>query len=148
RAPPVLRTPSVRSPRTSPAQAADVLTDGAKDALEQAIERFLTHLDGERRSPRNTVAAYRRDLAQLVQFAREKRGRALAPSELDILLLRGWLGTLARTHAPSSIARKISAARALLRYLEKRGEVSKNAAAELSLPKVRRPLPTFLNVDA
>ncbi|AGP41013.1 tyrosine recombinase XerC [Sorangium cellulosum] len=71
-----------------------------------------------------------------------------AVTGVDVLLLRSWLGSLARTHAPASIARKVGAARALLRYLERRGEVDKNAAAQLALPKVRRPLPTFLDVDA
>jgi integrase/recombinase XerC len=126
--------------------------DGAgragQDTLEQAIERFLAHLEGERRSSRHTVSAYRRDLAQLVRFARAKREEAPLVGSLDVLLLRGWLGALARTHAPASIARKVAAARALLRYLQRLGEVDKNAAAMLSLPKVRRPLPTFLDVDA
>ncbi|MGK4001453.1 tyrosine recombinase XerC [Sorangium sp. So ce1036] len=76
------------------------------------------------------------------------RGEEPAVDGLDVLLLRRWLGSLARTHAPASIARKVGAARALLRYLERRGEVDKNAAAQLALPKVRRPLPTFLDVDA
>lgn len=75
-------------------------------------------------------------------------GDAPTVDGLDVLLLRSWLGSLARTHAPASIARKVGAARALLRYLERRGEVDKNAAAQLALPKVRRPLPTFLDVDA
>ncbi|WP_434048974.1 MULTISPECIES: tyrosine recombinase XerC [Sorangium] len=75
-------------------------------------------------------------------------GEAPAVDGLDVLLLRSWLGSLARTHAPASIARKVGAARALLRYLERRGEVDKNAAAQLALPKIRRPLPTFLDVDA
>jgi integrase/recombinase XerC len=65
-----------------------------------------------------------------------------------VLLLRGYLGQLARTHTPASIARKIGAARAFFRYLRRRGEVEKSPADELSLPKVRKPLPTFLNVDA
>lgn len=73
---------------------------------------------------------------------------ALRADALDVFLLRSWLGSIARTHAPASIARKVAAARALLRYLERHGEVDKNAAAELALPKVRRPLPTFLDVDA
>lgn len=120
----------------------------AAGGLEAVIARFLVQLEGERRAAAHTVAAYRRDLAQLSKFAREKRGDRVGPADLDVLLLRGWLGTLARTHAPASIARKISAARALLRHLERAGEISKNPAAELQLPKVRRGLPTFLDVDA
>jgi integrase/recombinase XerC len=116
--------------------------------LRVAIDRFVGRLEGERRASPHTVAAYRRDLEQLAVFVDERRPDAKGPEDLDVLLLRGFLGRLARTHAPASIARKISAVRAFLRDGEKRGEISKNPAAELALPKARRPLPTFLNVDA
>lgn len=120
-----------------------------EDELSAAIKRFTEHLDGQRRASRHTVSAYAGDLAQLLAFVREKRpGKRLRPADLDVLLLRGWLGALARTHTPSSIARKIGAARAFLRHLRKLGEIEKNPAAELSLPKVRRPLPTFIDVDS
>jgi integrase/recombinase XerC len=116
--------------------------------LRVAIDRFVGRLEGERRASPHTVAAYRRDLAQLATFVEERRPSAKGIEDLDVLLLRGFLGTLARTHAPASIARKIAAVRALLHDAEQRGEVKKNVAAELALPKARRPLPTFLNVDA
>jgi integrase/recombinase XerC len=70
------------------------------------------------------------------------------PGDLDVLILRGFLGQLARTCSPASVARKIASVRAFLRFLQRSGEVQKNVAMELALPKVRRPLPTFLNVDA
>jgi integrase/recombinase XerC len=116
--------------------------------LEQAVARFLAYIESERRSSRHTVAAYRRDLDQLVRFAREKREEEPRVDGVDVLLLRSWLGSLARTHVPASIARKIAAVRALLRYLERCGEIEQNAASLIALPKVRRPLPTFLDVDA
>jgi len=125
------------------------LGDEVQDDLGRAVLRFLGHLSEQRRASRHTTAAYRRDLAQLVRFVRERRpGAPHRPSDVDVLVLRGWLGQLARTHSAASIARKISAARAFLRYLHRRGEIDENPAAELSLPKVRRPLPTFLDVDA
>lgn len=116
--------------------------------LDRTVERFVAHLVGERRAAAHTVAAYQSDLAQLLAFARERRPDVQAAREVDVPLLRGWLGQLARAHAPASIARKIAAARALFRWLERRGEIDRSPAALLSLPKVRRPLPTFLNVDA
>ena len=122
--------------------------EGDRSPLERAVARFLENLGSQQRASGHTVSAYRRDLAQLAAFARERRGPGIAPTDLDVILLRGWLGKLARTHVPASIARKIAAARALLRYLEQLGEVEKNVADELSLPKVRRPMPTFLGVDA
>jgi integrase/recombinase XerC len=118
-----------------------------KEALRPAIGRFVTHLAEERRASPHTASAYRRDLEQLAKFVDDRRPGA-GPGDLDVLLLRGFLGQLARTHAPASVARKIAAVRAWLRFLQKHGEIDKNVALELSLPKVRRPLPTFLNVDA
>jgi integrase/recombinase XerC len=115
--------------------------------LRPAIARFVTHLAHERRASAHTVAAYRRDLEQLAAFVDQKRPSA-GPGDVDIFVLRGYLGQLARTHSPASVARKIAAVRAFLKYLQRRGEIDKNVALELALPKVRRPLPTFLNVDA
>jgi integrase/recombinase XerC len=118
------------------------------DELDDAIDRFLVHLATERRSAANTIAAYGRDLVQLARFVRERRAAPVRPSDIDVYVLRGWLGQLSRTHAPASIARKIAAARALFLYLERLGELTNNPAAELSLPKLSRPLPTLLDVDA
>lgn len=122
--------------------------EGGPSGLEEAITRFVRHLGEERRASPHTVSAYERDLAQLVAFVKEKKPRVKRPEDLDVFVLRGFLGQLARTHAPPSIGRKIAAIRAFLRWLERRGEIQKNPAAELELPKVRRPLPTFVNVDA
>jgi integrase/recombinase XerC len=116
--------------------------------FEEVVARFIRHLGEERRASPHTVDAYRRDLGQLIAYVREKKPRVRGPGDLDVFVLRGFLGQLARTHAPPSIARKIAAIRALLRYLERLGEIDKNPAAELELPKARRPLPTFVNVDA
>ncbi len=119
------------------------------DPLARDIERFILHLGSERRSSRHTIDAYRRDLEQLAAFARERTGSdALHASELDLFVLRAWLGSLARSLAASSVQRKVAAARALFRYLHKRGEVRKNPAAELASPKLHRSLPTLLDVDA
>jgi integrase/recombinase XerC len=116
--------------------------------LGRAMARFIAHLALERRASPHTVSAYRSDLAQLAAFVAEKRPSAKSPRDVDVLVLRAWLGQLARTLSPPSVGRKIAAARAMFRFLQRRGEVDKNPAGELSLPKVRKPLPTFLNADA
>lgn len=118
------------------------------DELGRAVEGFLSHLAAEKRSAANTVLAYRRDLTQLVRFARERKTAQLEPADVTVYLLRGWLGQLARTHTPASIARKIAAARAFFLYLERLGVLERSPAAELVLPRVSRPLPTLLDVDA
>jgi integrase/recombinase XerC len=117
--------------------------------VEVAVTEFVRYLATERRAARRTVAAYAEDLAQLVAFLRERAPEALSDvSALDVYLLRGWLGVLARKHAPSSLARKIAAVRSWMRWLRRRRVLDRCPADELGTPKVRRGLPTLLSVDA
>jgi integrase/recombinase XerC len=125
----------------APAQEAD-------DGFARAVSAFLSALAHERRASEHTVAAYSSDLSQLRSFAREKRPGPLEVRGVDVALLRGWLGSLAKTHAASSMARKIAAVRALYKWLMKTGAVEVDPARTLALPKVRKRLPTVLNVDA
>lgn len=117
-------------------------------ALADLLARFREHLEGERRASPHTVAAYGRDLDQLHAFAVERlRKDDVAVEEVTLLLLRGWLGTLARKGQASTTARKVASVRAFFRFCERRHLVKENPAALLESPKVRRPLPTFLSVD-
>lgn len=109
----------------------------------EAAKLFESWLETERRASPNTVLAYRRDLASLLEIVGDKNVAAI-----DIYKLRSWLGGLARTHSPASIARKIAAIRTWMRFLVRRGHLEKSVADELAMPKVRRPLPTFLSPDA
>jgi integrase/recombinase XerC len=115
----------------------------------EAIHLFASYLETERRASPNTVLAYRTDLLALVGFLEAKAGdRPSEPEDIDVYALRAWLGDLARTHAASSIARKVAAARSWLRWMRKRGFVVKGAGEQIASPRVRRRLPTFLSVDA
>lgn len=118
------------------------------DALQSAAMRFIEHLQSERRSSKHTVDAYARDIHQLLEFVREKRNGPMAPGDVDVLLLRGFLGKLARTHSSASVARKMAALRTWFRFLKKRGEIDKMPAEQIALPKITKPLPTFLDVDS
>lgn len=114
---------------------------------EGALSAFLKHLEVERRASPHTVAAYGRDLRALLAFAEEQRGADLPVEAVDVYLLRGWLGRLARTHAAPSVARKVAACRTWMRWLRRTGVLTKSPADELATPKARRGLPTFLTVD-
>ena len=104
------------------------------------------------------MSAYGRDLDALLTFV-DARGDALpvrrprragSPSPtatLDLFVLRAWLGDLARTCKPSSVARKIASVRAFGRWMKRQGHSRVNPAEQLASPKVRRELPTFLSAD-
>lgn len=117
--------------------------------LDEAVERFLEYLRNERRCSPHTVAAYQRDLQQLSDFAVERLEHSpVLIGEVDVLVLRGWLGMLARTRAATSIARKMAAARTFFRFLFRRRLVHSDPASGLASPKLRKPLPTLVDVDA
>ncbi|WP_394838788.1 tyrosine recombinase XerC [Pendulispora rubella] len=117
--------------------------------IDDALDGFIAHLRDERRASPHTVAAYRRDLSTLVTFFRERHGEKKSNiEEVDVYLLRGWLGQLARTVTPNSMSRKLAALRTWMRWMRRRGILEKSPADELASPKVRKPLPTFVSVDA
>lgn len=124
------------------------MTEGLTSPRE-AVTRYVAYLEVERRASPNTVAAYSQDLSSLLGFLAashvEHAGSDIR--NVDLYALRGWLGQLARTHAPSSVARKVAAVRSFMRWLLRRKIIEKSPAEELSTPKVRRPLPTLLSVD-
>ena len=114
----------------------------------ESIARFLTYLEAERNASKHTRAAYGGDLAALDAFLRERESRgATDVRAIDVYALRGWLGSLTRTHSPSSVARKVAAARTWMKWLRRMGLIEASPADELASPKVRRPLPTFVDVD-
>ena len=111
--------------------------------LDEAIAGFGRYLESERRASVRTVEAYGDDLKGLLAFARSRGSSAVEDvGAVDVYLLRGWLGTLARKHAPSSIQRKVSAVRTWMRWLRRRRVIATCPADELAAPKVR------LSVDA
>jgi len=109
------------------------------------VQAFLRYLARERRLSPNTVDAYRRDLDDLASFLDDHRGGEWAWTDIDRLDLRSWLGSLqARGMAPSTLGRKLSAGRALFRFLHRTGRTPGNPARGVRTPKAGRPLPAYL----
>jgi integrase/recombinase XerC len=80
--------------------------------IDESLAAFLRHLEGERRASPRTVTEYGRDIEGFAEFVRERRSKAVDDVRaIDVYLLRSWLAALARRHAPSSISRKVAAAR-------------------------------------
>jgi integrase/recombinase XerD len=80
------------------------MSDGA------AIDRFLEMMAAERGASRNTLAAYRRDLAQAAEFV---AGRL---ADADVAVLRKLMADY-QSLAASSAARKLSTLRQFFAFL-------------------------------
>ncbi len=114
--------------------------------LDVAIQMFLDHLAVERQLSPHTLAAYGGDLAQLAGFL-ERRG-VREVSGLTAQAYRAFLSEMAeRKLKPATVARRLCAARAFVRFLVLEGHLSEDPLAEVASPKRPRRLPRTLTVD-
>src|SRR5512133_644611 len=115
---------------------------------QREVQAFLHFLAMERRASKHTVSAYSSDLAQLGSFLEQRMGRAASLKDINKTLLRAYLSHVSKTHQSASTARKLSAVRALFKFLERRGRLADNPTALLASPKLRRKFPRFLGAEA
>lgn len=98
----------------------------------------------EKRCSSHTVAAYKNDLDQFVQFCVQMVGE-FNVKETDAKLVRSWIVQLMENKLSArSVNRKITTVKSFFRYLEKEQIVEKNPATYLALPKIRKKLPNFV----
>ena len=111
---------------------------------ETLIELFLDMIAAERGASRNTLDAYRRDLADFSADL-SRSGSSIAAADSDEL--RAHLGRLAkRGLAVASVARRLSAIRQLYRFLYSEGHRGDDPAAVIEGPKRGRSLPKVLTI--
>ena len=119
--------------------------------MQTHVRDFLAYIRLNRNTSPHTVAAYGSDLGQFLTFASqhlEKPASRLRPGDIDLGLVRGFLGDLYRLgRSRASAARKLSALRAFLRYLRREGLVDSDPAAMAVAPKREHKVPAHLSVD-
>jgi integrase/recombinase XerD len=121
----------------------------ARHADDTAIELFLDMLAAERGAGENTLAAYRRDLADFSAHLAQSRSMHGASGIADATTedVRGYLRALAkRGFAATSVARRLSAIRQLYRFLYAEGRRGDDPAAIIEGPKRGRTLPKVLGI--
>jgi integrase/recombinase XerD len=104
------------------------------------IERFLEMMVAEAGAARNTISAYRSDLALASDFL---AGGLAAASPDDLARLGGQWLDLSR----SSVARKSAALRRFFAFLADEGHRGDDPGAALPRPGAQRPLPKVLGHD-
>jgi len=128
----------------------------ARGWLESNLEKYLSALSQEKRYSRNTVAAYRNDLSQFVQYFVASISAADGEAQLTLEQLARYVehlktGTLRDTAgrekpaATSTVARKVAALKSFFRYLTERGLIESDPAKGLDAPKVKKRLPRTLS---
>jgi len=110
------------------------------------VDRFIRHLEYERRLSALTCKHYRRDLISLQIYCEQidiKRW-----PQLDHDTVRSYAASSFRKGlSPRSIQRRLSAARTFFRYLLREKHVKKNPVESIRAPKAGKRLPENLDAD-
>jgi integrase/recombinase XerC len=110
------------------------------------IDRFIRHLELERRLSPLTCENYRRDLKTLAAWC-EKSGVG-SWGDLDSEHVRAYSASCFRKGLSArSIQRRLSASRTFFRYLVREKKVDKNPITSVSAPKGKKRLPGNLDAD-
>ena len=108
------------------------------------LNEFLTAIAAERGAAKNTLDAYRRDLAYFFAFL---KAQDLELSELRSSHISAYLRHLSSEGlAATSRARRLSAVRQFLKFLVADGVLEDNPADGIASPKKQRALPKTLSV--
>jgi len=119
--------------------------------MVEDIKAFLDYLANEKKYSKNTLAAYNNDLNQLAEYVKSEgsvAGSESSEPKLNARILSGYLHNLrGRRYKPSTVARKIAAAKSFLKFMVDRGRMRSDLAPNLTSPQVSRPLPKPLSVS-
>ena len=111
---------------------------------ERPVRAFLAMLAAERGAAKNTLEAYRRDLADYQEWLAGIRRTVLDASIEDI---RGYLRDLAdRDFSAATISRKLSALRQLHGFLYTEGQRAEDPTVTLAGPRKAQSLPKVVTI--
>lgn len=116
--------------------------------MRDAIDKYLQHLEHERRMSPHSLRAYSSDLRLFANFAEQREHPANKDlHRLDHLLIRGFLAQRLQNNSARSAARSLSSLRGFMRYLKQMGLIDTNPALLVDAPKLPKLLPRPLDVE-
>ena len=119
--------------------------------MQQAVEQYLSYTTVERGLSPNTLAAYRNDLTQFVDFLQGRDSSLLDNGSWKRIgteaLTAFVLDLHERGYSDKTKTRKVASAKALFGFLLEEGVINKNPMEDFSSPGVGESLPETLTVE-
>src|SRR5260221_6199977 len=114
------------------------------ESKDKAVSEFLIQLEQGRGISPNTVRNYRQALLEFKATVPDKSWWALKPADF-----RAYLYQLARAQrlGPGTVRLRFAALRTFYKQALREGKMKMNPVADLTLPKMPRRLPVFLNQE-
>ncbi len=131
--------------------------------MQQGIENFLNFLVVEKGFSPHTVAAYRNDLTQFIDFLKSAEANAAsidgiskdgsngdAPgwsSVSKVRIISFIISLKEKQYASTTVARKVAAVKSFFHFLVAEGVIKNDPTENLDSPKVGKSLPRTLTVE-
>lgn len=112
--------------------------------LRAAHQEFIDFLKARKKSSA-TVIAYRKDIAQMIDFLAEKT-KIQAAHEINLKALQQFVAKLSKdNYTPKTVSRKINAIRTFGKFLSSMGYLENDPSGQLNHPKVENKPPRILS---
>ena len=118
--------------------------------MEAVLNKWISHLKGERNCSPHTLRAYTANLTSLSNFLEDRQKNLSTAGLLD---LRSWLSKerigpagSKKPKAPATMARKVAAIRSFYKWMLRENLIDISPASRLKSPKVPRKAPRFLDI--
>ena len=119
--------------------------------MKQAVDQFLNYTTVERGLSPNTIAAYRNDLTQFVDFLQSRDSSLLGNGSwkrIDTEALTAYVLDLhERGYSDKTKTRKVASTKALFGFLLEEGVIDNNPMEDFASPGVGESLPETLSVE-
>jgi len=132
---------TARTTKRNPTGAGATGKQASDAGMKEIIEAFLGTLREQKGYSPHTVRSYRADLIHFFTFL-GTRQQEVGSSEI-----RAYMASLFGRYKRTTMARKLSAIRSFLAFLERKGVLESNPAKEVSSPKLDKYIPGYLTVD-
>lgn len=117
--------------------------------MDEQLLAFLSYLEQEYQYSENTIAAYRNDLSQFLEYEQRRAGATSLDwsslTEDDIQTYLDHMKHKDQPYASSTIARKVAAIKSFFNYLTAQELIDENPTVNIDSPKVKKRLPQTLS---
>lgn len=112
--------------------------------MKEQIEQFLEYITEDKGYSNNTLAAYRNDLSQFLEYLKT---RVSAWDQVDRDTVLDYIMHMKseQEYASSTVARKVAAIKSFFHYLVEQAKLEDDPTATLDSPKVRKRLPKSID---
>lgn len=114
--------------------------------METYIAGFVNYLQDVKKSSKNTILSYQRDLNKFFAYLEDMKVKDI--KKVNNTSLNSYVLLMEKENfATSTISRNIATLKAYFNYLFKQGIVTDDPAEKLKAPKIEKKLPGILSVE-